>query len=85
MYQSFASVEKDDPNRTSVMRKGPTFLYVEADNLDETIAALKDVPVVMPERMTFYGAKEIGRRATRAATSSPLRKWLPRHRTKLPR
>jgi uncharacterized glyoxalase superfamily protein PhnB len=60
MYQSFASVEKDDPNRTSVMSKGPTFLYVEVDNLDETIAALKGVPVVMPDRTTFYGAREIG-------------------------
>src|SRR5271169_3235164 len=46
MYQSFASVKKDDPNREDVMRKGPTFLYVEVANLDETIAALKGVPVV---------------------------------------
>jgi uncharacterized glyoxalase superfamily protein PhnB len=60
MYQSFSSVEKDDPNRTDVMRKGPTFLYVEVANLDETIAALKGAPVVMPVRTTFYGAKEIG-------------------------
>jgi uncharacterized glyoxalase superfamily protein PhnB len=60
MYQSFASVAKDDPNRTDVMRKGPTFLYVEVDNLDETIAALRGAPVVMPERTTFYGSKEIG-------------------------
>jgi uncharacterized glyoxalase superfamily protein PhnB len=60
MYQSFSSVQNDDPNRTDVMRKGPTFLYVEVDNLDETIGALKGAEVVMPERTTFYGAKEIG-------------------------
>ena len=60
MYQSYSSVEKDDPNRVDVMRKGPTFLYVEVDSLDETIAALKGAPVVMPERTTFYGAREIG-------------------------
>jgi uncharacterized glyoxalase superfamily protein PhnB len=60
MYQSFDSVKKDDPNREDVMRKGPTFLYVEVSNIDETIAALKGVPVVMPLRTTFYGAKEIG-------------------------
>jgi uncharacterized glyoxalase superfamily protein PhnB len=42
------------------VRKGPTFLYVEVDNLDETIAALKGVDVVMPVRTTFYGAREIG-------------------------
>jgi uncharacterized glyoxalase superfamily protein PhnB len=60
MYQSYTSVQKDDPNRTDVMRKGPTFLYVEVGNLDETIAAVNGAPVVMPERTTFYGAKEIG-------------------------
>jgi uncharacterized glyoxalase superfamily protein PhnB len=42
------------------MRRGPTFLYVEVDDLDAVIAALKGVPVVMPVRTTFYGAKEIG-------------------------
>jgi uncharacterized glyoxalase superfamily protein PhnB len=60
MYQTFDSVKKDDPNRVDVMRKGATFLYVEVSNIDETIAALKGVPVVMPLRTTFYGAKEIG-------------------------
>jgi uncharacterized glyoxalase superfamily protein PhnB len=60
MYQTFDSVKKDDPNFADIMRKGPTFLYVEVSNIDETIAALKGVPVVMPLRTTFYGAKEIG-------------------------
>lgn len=60
MYQSFASVAKDDPNREPVMRKGPTFLYVEVDDLDRTIGAVKDAKVVMPVRTTFYSAKEIG-------------------------
>jgi len=60
MYQTYDSVKKDDPNFAEIMRKGPTFLYVEVSNIDETIAALKGVPVVMPLRTTFYGAKEIG-------------------------
>ena len=60
MYQTFASVAKDDPNRVAVMRKGPTFLYVEVDNLDDVIAAMKGAEVVMPVRTTFYGSKEIG-------------------------
>jgi uncharacterized glyoxalase superfamily protein PhnB len=59
MYQTFASVEKDDAQAAKEMRKGPTFLYVEVDDLDAVIAALKDAPVVMPLRTTFYGAKEI--------------------------
>jgi uncharacterized glyoxalase superfamily protein PhnB len=60
MYQTFASVEKDDAQAAKEARKGPTFLYVEVDDLDAVIAALKGVPVVMPVRTTFYGAKEIG-------------------------
>ena len=60
MYQTYASVQKDDTQATKDLRKGPTFLYVEVDDLDAVIAALKGVPVVMPVRTTFYGAKEIG-------------------------
>jgi uncharacterized glyoxalase superfamily protein PhnB len=60
MYQTFASVEKDNAQLAKDMRGGPTFLYVEVDDLDAVIAALKGVPVVMPVRTTFYGAKEIG-------------------------
>jgi uncharacterized glyoxalase superfamily protein PhnB len=60
MYQTFASVEKDHVEAAKEGRKGPTFLYVEVADLDAVIAALKGVPVVMPVRTTFYGAKEIG-------------------------
>jgi uncharacterized glyoxalase superfamily protein PhnB len=60
MYQSFASVEKDASFNAQAYRKGPTFLYVEVENLDDTIAAMKSVEVVMPVRTTFYGAREIG-------------------------
>lgn len=59
MYQTYASVEKD-PDAPKPFAKGPTFLYVEVENLDETIGAMKDAEVVMPVRTTFYGAKEIG-------------------------
>jgi uncharacterized glyoxalase superfamily protein PhnB len=61
MYQSFASADKDVGTSISqVVRKGPTFLYVEVDNLDETIDAVKGAEVVMPKRKTFYGSTEIG-------------------------
>jgi len=61
MYQSYASADKDVGTTISeVARKGPTFLYVEVDNLAETIAAAKGAEVVMPERKTFYGSTEIG-------------------------
>lgn len=59
MYQSYASVEKDAPKAVSQARRGPTFLYVEVANLDEVKAAMNGVEVVMPERLSFYGAREI--------------------------
>jgi uncharacterized glyoxalase superfamily protein PhnB len=61
MYQSYASADKDvkDAAIAQLARKGPTFLYVEVDNLNEAISAAKGAPVVMPVRTTFYGATEI--------------------------
>lgn len=60
MYQTYASAEKDVTPISSEVRKGPSFLYIEVENLDEIIGALKGVEVAMPVRTTFYGAKEIG-------------------------
>jgi len=60
MYQSFASADKDIAAVSHMVRRGPTFLYVEVDNLDETINAVKGTEVVMPKRKTFYGSTEIG-------------------------
>jgi uncharacterized glyoxalase superfamily protein PhnB len=59
MYQTYASVEKDAPPAMSAeARKGPTYLYMEVDNLDAVLAGMKDVKKVMPERAAFYGMKE---------------------------
>ncbi len=60
MYQSYASADKDVTTIAQQVRKGPSFLYVEVDNLDATIAAIQGTEVVMPVRDTFYGSKEIG-------------------------
>jgi len=62
MYQSFASAEKDvkDAAVAELARKGPTFLFVEVDDLEATIAATKGAPVIVPKRATFYGSTEIG-------------------------
>jgi uncharacterized glyoxalase superfamily protein PhnB len=60
MYQSYASADKDVSTVSQAVRKGPTFLYVEVENIDEIIGAIKGAEVVMPVRITFYGAKEIG-------------------------
>lgn len=60
MYQSYASADKDVGAISPEVRKGPTFLYVEVESLDQAIAASKGAEVVMPLRTTFYGSKEIG-------------------------
>ena len=59
MYQSFASLQEDLPQLSEV-GKGPTFLYIEVDNLDAVLTALKAAKVVNPERTAFYGMREIG-------------------------
>jgi len=59
MYQTFESVEKDAPKEVAVTAgKGPTYLYMEVDNLEAVLAAMKNVKIVMPVRTAFYGMKE---------------------------
>jgi uncharacterized glyoxalase superfamily protein PhnB len=61
MYQTYASVEKDAPKEISATAgKGPTYLYLEVDDLDATLAAMKDAKIVMPVRTAFYGMREFG-------------------------
>ena len=70
MYQTRASVAKDlgtavglnihpasgaiNPDKDLVM------LYIQVEKLDPVMAALKGIEVVVPERKTFYGAREFG-------------------------
>jgi uncharacterized glyoxalase superfamily protein PhnB len=59
MYQTYASVEHDAPPAMAApARKGPTYLYLEVDDLDAVLAAMKDVQKVMLERTAFYGMRE---------------------------
>lgn len=60
MYQSHASARKDAPGIADQIGRGPTFLYIEVENLDEVISAVEGAEVVIPVRTTFYGAREIG-------------------------
>ncbi len=59
MYQTYASADKDVAAISPLFRKGPSFLYVEVDSLDQTIAAIQGAEVLVPVRTTFYGATEI--------------------------
>jgi uncharacterized glyoxalase superfamily protein PhnB len=61
MYQTYVSVEKDAPPQMAAeARKGPTYLYLEVDNFDAVLTAMKDVNLVMPVHTAFYGMKEFG-------------------------
>jgi len=59
MYQTYASVAEDLPSFAEI-QKGPTFLYIEVDNLDAVVSALKNSKIVQPERTAFYGMREVG-------------------------
>lgn len=59
MYQSYASADNEVAAIAQLMRKDPSFLYVEVDSIDQTIAAIQGAEVVVPVRTTFYGATEI--------------------------
>jgi uncharacterized glyoxalase superfamily protein PhnB len=60
MYQSYASVDKDMPAIVADIRKGPSFLYLEVDDLAAVKAAIVGMEIYLPERTTFYGSREIG-------------------------
>jgi uncharacterized glyoxalase superfamily protein PhnB len=60
MYQTYASLGDDMPQVAEAAKKGPTFLYIEVDDLNAILAALKKYKISMPERTAFYGMREIG-------------------------
>ena len=60
MYQTYASVEKDVPAMASKVRGAKAFLYVEVADLATIQRAVQGAAVYLPERTTFYGAREIG-------------------------
>jgi uncharacterized glyoxalase superfamily protein PhnB len=60
MYQTYASLGDDMPQILEAAKTGPTFLYIQVDNLDSVVAALKSCKISQPERTTFYGMREVG-------------------------
>jgi lactoylglutathione lyase len=57
MYGTWASLEKE-PGVTGSFQRGTGFLFIEVDDLDAVLDAMKGVPVVLPVHKTFYGATE---------------------------
>jgi uncharacterized glyoxalase superfamily protein PhnB len=57
MYGSYASLERE-PDLPGSYQRGTGFLFIEVDDLDAVLAAMKGVPMVLPVHKTFYGATE---------------------------
>lgn len=60
MYQSLESVVADDATMGSKVQSGGTSLFVEVPDLDRAVKAVSGAPVVVADRTTFYGMREIG-------------------------
>ena len=61
MLQTLTSVRKDEPKFApdGINTKG-TVLFIEVDDFADARKRLEGYPIVMPERLTFYGMREIG-------------------------
>jgi hypothetical protein len=61
MMQTISSVRKDEPKfaPSAVVTKG-CGLFIEVDDFADVKRRLEGYPIVMQERVTFYGMKEIG-------------------------
>jgi uncharacterized glyoxalase superfamily protein PhnB len=59
MLQTRASIRKDaGPAADAVLTSGSS-LYIEVDNFAEALQRVKGAEVLIPERTTFYGMREI--------------------------
>jgi uncharacterized glyoxalase superfamily protein PhnB len=56
MYGSYASLDKDLGAHS--YQRGTGFLFIEVDDLDATLAAMKGALTVVPVHKTFYGSTE---------------------------
>lgn len=62
MLQTHASIADDMPSLAEAARQGPTFLFIEVDDIDAIERALAGRELAFPRRTTFYGATEVGYR-----------------------
>jgi uncharacterized glyoxalase superfamily protein PhnB len=57
MYGSYASLQQE-PLVAGSFQKGTGHLFVEVDDLDAVVAAMKDLPKAAEVHATFYGSTE---------------------------
>jgi uncharacterized glyoxalase superfamily protein PhnB len=64
MYQSRASIAADIPAlATGEFARSGSALFIEVERLNDILPRLDGVEIVVPERTTFYGAREVFVRA----------------------
>lgn len=59
MLQTWASVEEDDPRFRYGARGRSSGLFIEVDDWDDAKRRLQGADLVVPERVTAYGMREI--------------------------
>jgi uncharacterized glyoxalase superfamily protein PhnB len=57
MYGTYASLDRE-PEVARSYQRGTGFLFLEVDDLDAVVDAMKGVPTVAPVHKTFYGSTE---------------------------
>ena len=60
MLQTTTSVQKDTPQFAPASQANQAALFLEVDNFEDTLKRLDGYPIAMPERVAFYGMREIG-------------------------
>jgi uncharacterized glyoxalase superfamily protein PhnB len=60
MLQSWDSIEKDIPVLVPPQRQSSVTLFLEVDDFEDARHRVDGCEVVLPERTTFYGMREVG-------------------------
>ena len=58
MLQTTASVQNDQPQFEGLLTN--TALFIEVEDFADFLKRLEGYPISIPERLTFYGMREIG-------------------------
>lgn len=60
MYQTYSGMKADSKNPLArVIEKGPSFLFMEVTDIQETVRALQGADIVRGVHETPYGSKEV--------------------------
>lgn len=60
MFQTLASARKDAPSLVPETNTTGVTLFIEVADFEDVLRRIEGADVVLPERTTFYGMREIG-------------------------